>query len=69
MWNPRETFDSTVCQSTSGLEVLQAGGLAGWNPQMKPTYVLIDGEPIELPTSRAVVATTPAGVRVVGDAV
>lgn len=69
MWNPREAFDSTVCQSTSGLEVLQAGGLAGWNPQMKSTYILVDGEPIELPTSRAVVAATPAGVRVVGEAV
>lgn len=69
MWNPRESLGATSCQSTTGLEVLQAGGLAGWDPKLKSTYVLVDGQPIELPTSRAVVATTPAGVQVVGEAV
>lgn len=69
MWNPRDEFNATSCQSSSSAEVLSTAGLAGWNPKLTSTYAVVDGENIELPSTRAVVATTPAGVRVVGESV
>lgn len=69
MWNPRDEFGPTSCQSSSSAEVLSAAGLAGWNPRLTATYAVVDGENVELPSTRAVIATTPAGVRVVGESV
>ena len=57
------TLGTSLLSTTSAVDVLAAGGLAGWNIRKAPAYAVdpITGDRVEMPDRRAVLFDRPEG--------